>query len=307
MNPPEPEPEPAPAAPAPTIEESAQKLIEKSEQFERENLRREKFSLEYIKTVRDPAEKRFKKTLLKLFVAQRNELQDIVDEWEKGEPHEKGVVQKITPEQAKKLAKLKLSPEKETVKMAKALLPDYKKAIQEEKVKVEQELGKPIAWGETSPAAKAALKERVKAIKGINNTTNARVASKIKSVITEAIEKNLSVPEVAKLLKEKIREVYNGDFRAKTIARTEMGIIQSEARFNLMTEAGVEFIEWVSARDEKVRDSEFSHVELDGQVVKLGEPFNNGEDIERPGDPSASAGNVINCRCIFVMSQGEKK
>jgi uncharacterized protein with gpF-like domain len=78
-----------------------------------------------------------------------------------------------------------------------------------------------------------------------------------------------------------------------------------------MAEIGVEKIEWITARDERVRGAnpdvpcEFSHVELDSGTygaVKFGTPFNNGEDILYPHDPAASAGNVINCRCVTVIA-----
>lgn len=58
--------------------------------------------------------------------------------------------------------------------------------------------------------------------------------------------------------------------------------------------------EWVSAGDEKVRRSPFSHVLADGQKVNIDEPFTVGGQLLRiPGDTSlgASLANVIRCRC----------
>ena len=60
--------------------------------------------------------------------------------------------------------------------------------------------------------------------------------------------------------------------------------------------------EWLTARDPNVRgneeDDEFSHVEADGQVVGVEEPFIvGGEELMYPGDPDGSAGNIIRCRC----------
>ena len=60
--------------------------------------------------------------------------------------------------------------------------------------------------------------------------------------------------------------------------------------------------EWVSGSDDRVRDGEFDHLEADGQQVLLNEPFIvSGEELMFPGDPSGSAGNVINCRCAQVF------
>ena len=53
--------------------------------------------------------------------------------------------------------------------------------------------------------------------------------------------------------------------------------------------------EWVSAEDERTRES---HRLADGETVGMDQAFNvDGERLMYPGDPSASAGNVINCRC----------
>jgi hypothetical protein len=56
--------------------------------------------------------------------------------------------------------------------------------------------------------------------------------------------------------------------------------------------------EWVTAGDEVVRVSPFSHVAADGQKVNINESFNVGGQLLRiPGDTSqgASLSNVINC------------
>jgi len=41
---------------------------------------------------------------------------------------------------------------------------------------------------------------------------------------------------------------------------------------------------------------------MDGVRVPLNENFNvDGEMLEYPGDPSGSAGNIINCRCGYEI------
>ena len=58
--------------------------------------------------------------------------------------------------------------------------------------------------------------------------------------------------------------------------------------------------EWVTAGDEVVRVSPFSHVTADGLKVNIDESFDVGGQLLRiPGDTSqgASLSNVINCRC----------
>lgn len=63
---------------------------------------------------------------------------------------------------------------------------------------------------------------------------------------------------------------------------------------------------WRSQGDSRVRrepKSKFDHLEADGQVVPLDQPFVvSGEQLMWPGDTSlgASLGNVINCRCSAI-------
>jgi len=66
--------------------------------------------------------------------------------------------------------------------------------------------------------------------------------------------------------------------------------------------------EWVTAGDEVVRVSPFSHVEADGQKVNINESFNVGGQLLRiPGDTSqgASLSNVLNCRCASVRDKND--
>ncbi len=64
--------------------------------------------------------------------------------------------------------------------------------------------------------------------------------------------------------------------------------------------------EWVTAGDEVVRRSPFSHVAADGQKVNIDESFSvSGQLLRIPGDTSqgASLGNVIRCRCGSVRNK----
>jgi uncharacterized protein with gpF-like domain len=56
---------------------------------------------------------------------------------------------------------------------------------------------------------------------------------------------------------------------------------------------------WNTAGDERVRES---HADMEGQQVPLGQPFVSGlgNDLMYPGDPSAPAEDVINCRCVVT-------
>jgi len=66
--------------------------------------------------------------------------------------------------------------------------------------------------------------------------------------------------------------------------------------------------EWVTAGDEVVRVSPFSHVTADGLKVNIDESFDVGGQLLRiPGDTSqgASLSNVINCRCASVRDKND--
>lgn len=90
--------------------------------------------------------------------------------------------------------------------------------------------------------------------------------------------------------------------RAMRIARTEVtralnaGILLAGAALPFEV-----YKEWLTAEDEKVRGNPFSHIALHGTVLPLNSSFNNGEEIRFPGDPLASAENVINCRCTLNL------
>lgn len=93
-------------------------------------------------------------------------------------------------------------------------------------------------------------------------------------------------------------------YRAETIARSEAITALHQAQDFSMQQAvqsgkvahdQVSYI-WRSAHDKRVRDA---HRELDGQVAKMGVPFQSSlGPIRFPGDPTATAANTINCRCF---------
>lgn len=53
--------------------------------------------------------------------------------------------------------------------------------------------------------------------------------------------------------------------------------------------------QWDAALDSRTR---LSHAKVDGEVKELEETFSNG--LLYPGDPSGSAAEVINCRCVAL-------
>ena len=65
---------------------------------------------------------------------------------------------------------------------------------------------------------------------------------------------------------------------------------------------GVDAIQWLTARDARVRPTKPSdkgnHQVLDGVVVKIGDRFPNG--LAFPLDPAGPAHEVVECRCVAL-------
>jgi len=86
--------------------------------------------------------------------------------------------------------------------------------------------------------------------------------------------------------------------RAATIARTETFSVVNQAHLETMRMNGIEWKEWLTAGDEKVREN---HRAANGQIVRVDEYFIvGGEYLMYPGDPRGSAENVISCRCLNI-------
>jgi hypothetical protein len=96
--------------------------------------------------------------------------------------------------------------------------------------------------------------------------------------------------------------------RARVIATTETtraygsatvaaGMEQSRVTGRLLRK------KWVSRSDAKVRAA---HAEANGQIRALGEPFQVGAvPMQYPGDASAPAGEVVDCRCgVEILNEG---
>jgi len=253
---------------------------------------------QYHKEVLIPSEKKFKKDLVKFFVGQRNKVLDSIDTWVNTNKSITGSVLKAKKEPINFI--LDKAEQDKTIKSL--MLPSYKASIQLEASRLSKEV-EVINWDENGSALKKALKDRMNVLANVNTTTNKAISTRVNAVMKQAIEEDLSITDISQLLKSNIRTLFNNPARANTIARTESAAIHSIARQDILKSAEVEEVEWVTAGDERVRGvgtDTFSHIELDGQVIKIGEVFNNGEDISYPHDPNASAGNVINCRCIVV-------
>lgn len=132
------------------------------------------------------------------------------------------------------------------------------------------------------------------------------------SIISAGVAEGLTNRLIANNLRENFTSIKTA-FRATRIARTETAIVSSEAQDRAARESGVDLLkEWVAILDERTRGrakpgqpfSIFNHTASnggpDGQKVEMDALFTVGIDrMKGPHDLTASAGNIINCRCLL--------
>ena len=94
-------------------------------------------------------------------------------------------------------------------------------------------------------------------------------------------------------------------YRSATAARTETHaaalFAQIESGRQAESDLDIELVKtWLPTLDDRTRDA---HAEMsDYGAIPLDEKFIvGGEEMDRPGDPAGSAGNVINCRCTLTL------
>ncbi len=129
-------------------------------------------------------------------------------------------------------------------------------------------------------------------------------AADVRNAITRGLADGLGNAEIAR----SIRSVTDlTPFRAATVARTEThaaatyGAIE-EAR-QTSEEIGIVLVkEWLPTLDDRTRPE---HAAMAGVApIPLDQDFDvGGESLDRPGDPSGSPENVINCRCAIITEE----
>lgn len=104
-------------------------------------------------------------------------------------------------------------------------------------------------------------------------------------------------------------------YQAARVVRTETNRAANVgARANNETFTYEQMKEWVSAHDSRVRGTRpkdhANHVKLDATKIDADDVFHdsvNGDRLEFPGDPKASAASVVNCRCMAVYTAKRDK
>ena len=108
--------------------------------------------------------------------------------------------------------------------------------------------------------------------------------------------------QIKKMLNASDELFYNmSKSRAELIARTESCTTINAGSTELYKAEGITMKEWLSIQDSRTRDA---HLVMDGVVIPIEDKFevpatsqSEGAFMDYPGDASAPAAQVVNCRC----------
>lgn len=134
----------------------------------------------------------------------------------------------------------------------------------------------------------------------IRDTADETFAS-VQGSLNAGWEAGETMPQLAGRVKA---AMHAEDARATTIATTETHTAFNVARERQHESAGVEYREWLTAGDGRVRSD---HEEADGQVQPAGVAFVIGRArLMHPCEAGGPPDQVINCRCIAIALTGEE-
>jgi SPP1 gp7 family putative phage head morphogenesis protein len=115
----------------------------------------------------------------------------------------------------------------------------------------------------------------------------------INKILTDGYEEGLGNPEIAKNIKNRFSGLKT--WEAQRIAITEVNSAQSLGAYEAYFDDDIDYHQWVSAEDSRVRDT---HAIVNGEIVLVGERFSNG--LLYPGDRDGELKEWIGCRCTTV-------
>ena len=150
-------------------------------------------------------------------------------------------------------------------------------------------------------AANAATK-----IVDVSSTTKEAVRAELAASLAE----KETIDELSSRLRNKFDE-FKG-YRAEAIARTETAGAFNYGKYShaSLIDDQYDDIEtfktWTPTQDERTRE-EHRAVNISERTIPINQAFEIGHEfMMRPHDPSASAENVINCRCVLTLDQRDK-
>jgi HK97 family phage portal protein len=271
----------------PEKEEEADKPKEPAKAYitkdERDNL-----SKSYIEKLFAPGEKELIPVVTRYFTSQRNAMQAHAKEVLKSLPSISGVDPKTF-----------LLPKKEEDG---SIIRTFQPAFMAQTKRVLRQLRtempkKALDLDSTEEEIREFLKSRLLSLSEINATTFAGVEAQLSDLITAGIDQNMTMQELGKAINDGIFDVYQGRLKhTGLIARTETATVTNGVRYEVFQTAGIQKQEWLTAKDNRVRDS---HMAEDGNIVVIGETFPE-TGLKHPNDPNGPAHEVIGCRCVAL-------
>lgn len=149
----------------------------------------------------------------------------------------------------------------------------------------------PVKASSLLKASQAISTERVAAV---NQVTQRKIAATLRSGLDQG--------EPLQQLTDRISDVL-GESRARAlrIARTQTAGALNTGRHAAMVAAGNDGKGWITSGDDHVRQAH-RQAGLDyAAAIPIEQPFIvGGERLMYPGDPSGSAANIVNCRCLQI-------
>jgi len=133
----------------------------------------------------------------------------------------------------------------------------------------------------------------------------ANAPDEIHAEVMNAIQSGLEVGNTKPELMARIGQAFDGisTGRADVIANTETAAAFNFARDHAMKSAGVTHKKWLHSQSPFIQEPRPTHIEADGQVVPIDEPFDvGGVQFMHPADASLGAGpeDIINCHCVAI-------
>jgi HK97 family phage portal protein len=141
------------------------------------------------------------------------------------------------------------------------------------------------------------LKLAGKKIKEITDSTLAQIQSEL----SDGVAAGESIPELAKRIDTLYLEQIIPN-RSKVIARTEVVGASNWSAIQAAKSSGLTLNKvWLATEDNRTRET---HADADGQEVAMDEKFTvGGVEMDQPGDPTAPAEEVIQCRCTVYFKR----
>lgn len=130
-----------------------------------------------------------------------------------------------------------------------------------------------------------------------SQATMARVEQSIMAILLDGYKSGKGINYVANELTRRFDQLTT--WESKRIARTEIHNSHNTAVHDSYNEMGIEYTMWITSHDDRVRGLKETdtadHVELDGEIIRLGDTYSNG--LHYPGDTDGPIEEWINCRC----------